>query len=134
MLATDKNPAAVKNAKQNSSFLDLRIDVRRADVFGSVKKKFDVIVFNPPFIDHEVKQPHEISFWDKGNEAVREFFQGLAGYLKPCGRAFMCWSSFGNTLKFKRIAKEHGFLPLEVGRRKGKNGFIYYAYNIKPKS
>lgn len=130
VLATDKNPAAIQNAKRNRSLLNLRIEVGKADIFGSVNRKFDIITFNPPFGDCKAKQSHEISFWDKGNAAVRKFFRGLAGNLKPGGRAFMCWSSFGGTRKFKGIAKEYGLSPLEVGRRKGKNGFTYYAYKI----
>lgn len=38
VLATDLNPDAVKNAKENSRLLKLKIDVRQADVFGGIIK------------------------------------------------------------------------------------------------
>ena len=107
VLATDKNPAALKNAKKNSKFLKLKIDVRRADVFGTIKKKFDVITCNPPFTDRAARKNHEMNFWDKGNRAVKNFFKGLAGHLKPDGRALICWSSFGGTRRLKNIAREY---------------------------
>lgn len=134
VLATDKNPAAVQNAKRNSGFLDLHIEVRRADVFGSINTKFDVITFNPPFTDHRAKQSHEISFWDKGHVSIKKFFGGLGKRLNSRGRAFICWASFGDPRKLKRLAKEAGYSLLEAGKRKGKNGFTYYAYRITPNS
>lgn len=130
MLATDKNPAAVANAKRNSSFLNLNIEVRREDVFGGIKKKFDVIAFNPPFTDHQAKRSHEISFWDAGHVSVKKFLKHLPEHLREGGRGFICWSSFGDTRKIKRLARVYGLTPLEVGKRKGKNGFTYYVYKL----
>lgn len=131
VLATDKNSAAVINAKKNSKFLKLKIDVKKVDVFGNIKKKFDLIVFNPPFTDHPARQSHHISFWDRGHATIRKFFTRLNNHLKPNGRALICWSSFAKTSKLKRIAHEYDFLLKEEGRRKGKNGFSYYVYRIQ---
>ncbi len=130
VLATDLNPDAVKNAKENSKLLGLKIDVRQADVFGSIKKKVDIITFNPPFTSQETKQRHEISFWDKDHKALRNFFNNLQKHLKPDGKAFIAWSSFGNTTKLRKIAKEFNLSLKEVGKKKGKRNFIYYIFEI----
>ena len=132
VLATDLNPDAVKNAKKNSGLLGLEIDVRRADVFGSINKKVDIITFNPPFTDQQAKQRHEISFWDKDHKIIRIFFSNLKKHLKPSGKAFIAWSSFGDTNKLRRIAKEYNFSLKEFGKKTGKRNFVYYVFEIVP--
>lgn len=130
VLATDINPEAVKNAKKNSKLLGLKIDVRQANVFGSINKKVDIITFNPPFTDQHTKQNHEINFWDKNHKSLRIFFDNVRKHLKPNGKVFIAWSSFGNTRKLKKIAKEFNLSLKEVGRKTGKQGFVYYVFEI----
>lgn len=130
VLATDKNPAAVANARKNSKFLGLDIDVRRVDVFGNIEKRFNLVVFNPPFTDHAAKKSYQISFWDKNHIAVRKFFAGINKHLKKNGRALICWSSFAKISSLKAIAEEYEFKLKEKGRHRGKNGFIYYVYSV----
>lgn len=130
VLATDLNPDAVKNAKENSKLLGLKIDVRQADVFGSINKKVDIITFNPPFTDQSAKQKHEISFWDKDHKTLRKFFSDIKNHLKPDGKALIAWSSFGDTKKLKKIAKEFNLSLKEVAKKKGKQNFIYYVFEI----
>lgn len=130
ILATDLNPDAVKNAKENSRLLKLKIDVREADVFGSINKKFDVITFNPPFTDQKAKAKHDISFWDKDYKTTKKFFKGIKSHLKPGGKAFIAWSSFGNTRILGRLVKEYDLKLKEVGKKKGKMGFVYYIFEI----
>lgn len=130
VLATDLNPYAVKNAKENSKLLGIKIDVQQADVFGSINKKVDIITFNPPFTNKQAKQKHDISFWDKDHKTLRKFFKNLPKHLKPNGRAFIAWSSFGDTRKLKKIAKEFNLSLKEAGKKKGKRGFVYYVFEI----
>ena len=130
VLATDINPDAVENAEENSRYLKLEIDVRKADVFGDIKKKFDLITFNPPFTDAQARRLHHMSFWDRGHKTLRIFLKGVRGHLRPKGRALVAWSSFGNTRKLRKIAKEYDLSLIEVAQKKGKRGFIYYVFEI----
>ncbi len=130
VLATDLNPFAVKNAKENSVMTGLKVDVKQADVFGDIDKKFDVITFNPPFTNHQARNNYEISFWDKDNKAVKKFFAGLNKHLNKNGRAFICWSSFGKIRVIKNIAKCYGFSLTELKRKKGKSNLVYYVFKV----
>lgn len=130
VLATDLNPDAVKNTKLNSKLLGLNIDVRQADIFGFIKKKVDIITFNPPYTDQKIEQKHQISFWDKDHASVRGFFLNLRKHLKPKGKAFIAWSSFGDTKCLKSIAMEYNFSLKQIGKKTGKRGFVYYVFEI----
>jgi len=131
VLATDLNPDAVKNARRNATALGLEIDVRKADVFGTIAKKFDLIIFNPPFTDHAVQKTHDVSFWDKDHLTVKKFFKGVRTHLTKNGRALICWSSFAKTHVIKTIAKNYGFSLTELARKTGKRNFVYYVYKLK---
>lgn len=133
VLATDLNSDAVKNARENSRLLGLDIDVRQVDVFGSIDKKFDIITFNPPFTDAQARESHDISFWDAGHAAVNRFFKDVRKHVKPEGKAFIGWSSFGDVRELKKIAHKYDCRLKEVGRKKGKMGFVYYVFEIKTK-
>ncbi len=130
VLATDLNPYAVKNAKRNSELLNLDIEVKKADVFGNINKRFDIITFNPPFTNHSTKNDYEISFWDKDNMAVKKFFKDLNMYLTSDGYALISWSSFGKIFILKKIARDNGFNLEKMGERKGKRGLIYYVFKV----
>ena len=44
VVATDINPHAVKSARLNG------VEVIRTDMFGGIGGKFDLIIFNPPYL------------------------------------------------------------------------------------
>jgi methylase of polypeptide subunit release factors len=131
VLATDLNPNAVRNTKRNSLITGFKVDAKRSDLFGSIKKRFDVITFNPPYTDEAPKHGHDICFWDEGHRTVKKFFKELPGHLKPEGRAFIAWSSFGNVRVLKQIAKEARANVIKVGQRRGKRKFVYYVFKIE---
>lgn len=132
VLATDLNPHAVRNAKLNSQNLKIKIDVKKADVFDGIKKQFNVITFNPPFTDHPAKKNYQTMFWDKKNKAVKNFFAGLRYHLKEDGRAFICWSSFGDRTLLKQLAKRNKLVITHIGRKSGNNRLYYDVFKLIP--
>ncbi len=130
VLATDKNPQAVRNAKINSRSLGIKIDVKKADVFGKINRRFHVITFNPPFTDHASRKKYQIMFWDKGNKATKAFFSGLRHHLTRNGRAFICWSSFGSRTLLKRLAQRNKLAITHKGRRQGSDRLYYDVYKL----
>lgn len=132
VLASDKNPQALKNAKLNSKALKLNIQVRKADVFDSVNDRFDIITFNPPFTDHVPKKDFHSMFWDKGNIATKKFFDGLRNHLAKGGRAFICWSSFGSRTLLKQLARENSMVITHEDRKRGGDKLYYDVYRLMP--
>ena len=132
VLATDKSPQALKNAKLNSKKLGLKIQVRKADVFGRINDRFDIITFNPPFTDHAAKKDYHIMFWDKGNAATKKFFAGLRDHLTKGGRAFICWSSFGSRTLLRQLAKRNKLVITHEGRQQGSDKLYYDVYKLTP--
>lgn len=89
ILATDINPRAIENAKENFAKYDIPAEVRVSDVFGSIseEEKFDAIFWNPPFFycEGEVSMM-ERSFADTKYLSIEAYIRDAAKYLKKGGR------------------------------------------------
>ncbi len=92
--AVDLNGEAVRCARANAILngLEHRIDVHHGDLFLPVRaRRFDLIVFNPPFFRGEPQGKFDLSW--RSLDVLPRFAQGIAGHLNPGGRAIVIWSS-----------------------------------------
>lgn len=91
-IATDISPQAVKCAKLNG------INVIRTDLFDGIKfkGKFDLIVFNPPYLPSEDQKTDMDVLWDggpSGREIINRFLDQVKNYLTEDGRILLLVSS-----------------------------------------
>lgn len=82
---------ARKNAEEvgaeNTSFV-------RSDLFACVKGKFDLMIFNPPYIPEDPKTEEERQWaGGKGREVIRRFLKDAKWRLRENGRILLLLSS-----------------------------------------
>ena len=132
VIAVDLNPEAVKSAKLNADTLKVNMDVREGSLFEPVKgMTFDVIIINPPYINHEAADKTEICFWDGGNSVTRQFFDEYRGYLKPGGKAYLAWGDFADIDLLQTLAAEHNVQLKLLGSKvtpSGQETFLAYEF------
>jgi release factor glutamine methyltransferase len=138
VVALDRNPSAVENARANAERHGFSrvIEVRQSDMFSALGKdeKFDVVTMNPPFLDHELDDIVSNSTWDEDLHVHKEFFAHVGDYLKPDGRAYIAQADFGPMNEVKRMAKEAGFAIRELGKyNRPFAPIIFYAFELQPK-
>ena len=113
LIATDVNPHAVRAARARG------IEVIRADLFRGIKGKFDLILFNPPYLPTQPKErtgqwiDYALDGGESGRQTVDRFIEGLAWHLRPGGRALLLISSLTGLAEVSRTAKAAG-LTAEV--------------------
>ncbi len=93
--AVDINPEAVETVRRKASEQDLDIEVRESDLFENVDKKFDIIVFNPPYLPGKEGIGDE-EIWRGGNtglEVTEKFLEKVDQYLEQKGEAVFILSS-----------------------------------------
>lgn len=109
LLATDINPHAVRAARARG------IEVIRADLFRGVKGKFDLILFNAPYLPTEPEErtgqwiDYALDGGESGRQTVDRFIEDLAGHLRPGGRALLLISSLTGLAEVQRTAEAAGF-------------------------
>ena len=118
VLATDINPFAVSMVREYG------IPVIRADLFRGIKAKFDLVIFNPPYLptSEEEKTAGWMNFaldgGESGRETIKRFFEALGSHLTPGGRALILLSSLTGLAEVKKMAYDLGFDVSEVAIEK----------------
>ncbi len=91
VVAADANPAAVRLARRNAETHRLPVRVVRCDLMGALRGPFDVVAFNPPYLDGTPEAGLERA-WAGGEAANRtafRFLRDLPRVLAPAGRAYL---------------------------------------------
>ncbi len=114
----DINPYAVALCRRNAELNNGDVKGVESDLFEKIKGRFDVIVFNPPYlptsknerIDDEIN-----SAWDggeDGSDVTLRFLNSFKKYLKKNGRCYLLVSSL-NKKALKKIEELDGKLTAE---------------------
>lgn len=114
LLATDINPHAVRSAKARG------VEVVRADLFRGIQGKFDLILFNPPYLP--TSQEERCSQWinyaldggESGRETINRFIKDLSSHLLPGGRALVLISSLTGLEEVQEMATSAGMVQETV--------------------
>jgi HemK-related putative methylase len=88
----------------------------RLSVKGNlVPLRFDIIIFNPPYLPEDVREPKDsrtaTTGGKKGNEIILNFLKQAKNYLSENGKIFLITSSLAEEIDFKKLeynAKEIG--------------------------
>ena len=101
VLAVDINPAAVEHCKSQG------IDVVRSDLFENVSGRFNLIVFNPPYLPDlkgEDKTTARIVF-DQG--VIERFLKTAKKFLADDGKILLLFSSLSDDVL--GLAEKYGY-------------------------
>jgi HemK-related putative methylase len=128
VVAVDINAAAVRCARINALLnrVDDRIDVRHGDLFDPIAgERFDLILFNPPFLTGEARNDRERAW--RANGLGERFAEGLDRHLNPGGEALLLLSTFGDAQVFLEPLRRggHGISPLAQRRYFGEHLTLY---------
>jgi len=94
-VATDINPAAVSDTKNNSRLLKVKVDTRLGELFLPMRRgeKFDLVFWNPPwYVERKgqgKKQNLELAMVDEGYSSLKQFLREVFTYLTPQGRVYL---------------------------------------------
>ena len=82
-----------------------------SDLFQNVNGKFDLIIFNPPYLPEDQDEDDEtalqVSGGKKGNEIFERFIKQAASYMKHDGKILTLISDL--TPDAEKIVSENGF-------------------------
>lgn len=114
VLAVDINPYALTFAKSQATALKAKnIKFRKSDLFSNIKEKFNLIIFNPPYLPELKGEPkrlaRQISGGKKGYEILERFLSQANNHLERDGQILIVFSSQTKKEKVDEIIENYGF-------------------------
>ena len=107
VLAVDINKESVKLLKKKG------INAKYSDLFSNVKGKFDLIIFNPPYLPEEEKEDLETKLVTTGGkygyEILERFFKDAKKFLNKNGKILIVFSSLTSKKKVGSLVKKYCF-------------------------
>ena len=102
----DINPEAVKHLKKEFP----NSGVFKSNLFQNVKGKFDVIIFNPPYLPEDSREPAgsrvATTGGKKGSEVINRFLKQAHSHLNPNAKIFLLTSSLTKGISWKGYTKK----------------------------
>jgi len=68
VLAADINPESIEPLKK------LNINAIQSDLFSNIKEKFDLIIFNPPYLPEDPREPEDSKLATTGAKKEMKFY------------------------------------------------------------
>ena len=104
VLAVDIDEDAVRYATRQG------INARKSDLFSNVNGKFDVIIFNPPYLPSSKYKDIALDGGKRGYEVIERFLKDAGKYLNKNGIILLLYSSLSKPRRIKDIIKENGLI------------------------
>jgi release factor glutamine methyltransferase len=106
--AVDVNSLAVKCTKHNAEKNNVKITAYQSDLFSHVKEKFDVIIFNPPYLPGR-SNDITVDGGKNGIEVIEKFLEQVKDHLTDKGYILLLISSLNNFDLGETVALHHVF-------------------------
>jgi release factor glutamine methyltransferase len=95
-----------------TNFPHKNIKIIKSDLFSHIpKKKFDLIIFNPPYLPEDERESMEdrlaLTGGKYGYEILERFFKEAKNYLTPQGKILIVFSSITGDIEF--LAQQHKY-------------------------
>ena len=142
VLATDVQKSTIEYCKK--CIKNKKIVFLVSDLFKNIKnKRFDTIIFNPPYLPEELKvKDLTLEGGKKGYETIEKFLNEANNFLKADGIILIVFSSLtkkekvdefirNNLLEFKLLEKQHHFFEDLYVYKIEKSSMLKQLNNIK---
>jgi release factor glutamine methyltransferase len=130
--ATDVVAEALELARENAVQNTVEVDLREGDMFDPVEGRFDVIVFNPPYLP-TAPEDRTDSPLDKaldggpdGTEVTVRFLEQLSRFLAADGRAYIVVTSLQDGSKIDEALHRHHL----VARKRDSEKFDFETLSV----
>ncbi len=123
VVGVDVQKSVIDNFNKNKKYFDdkrlKKITYKVSDLFSNVKGKYDLIIFNPPYLPENPKDKDvTLDGGKKGYELVERFLSEVSAHLKKDGKVLLLFSSLTKKNKVEEFITKNGLKFREVAKQK----------------
>lgn len=121
VVAVDIDPEALEFARNEASKAGVDVEFRESDLFSGVPERFDVILFNPPYLPYEDRFDDNAHVWcggRTGREVLERFAKEAPAHMNPGGVVAVVFSSITGEAEVRAIFESAGFSVRRVAEDK----------------
>lgn len=108
------------------------VNAIQSDLFKNVNGRFDLIIFNPPYLPKDIKEKKEIDRLvcggKEGKELIEKFFNEVRDYLNEDGRILIVFSSLSGDVLDCIKKKGFNYKKLDEQSFFFEKLFVYLVY------
>jgi release factor glutamine methyltransferase len=127
--ASEINPLAIENIRENIALNQVDVNVANSDLFANLEPDdFDLIVINPPYYPRAVKTNNDFAwFCGESFEYFRNLFSQLKSKRREKNKVYMILSEDCNIEAIQSIANENKLTlnKIESVRKFGEWNYIF---------
>jgi len=116
VLCVDIDKESVEKLKEKG------LNAVKSDLFSNVKGKFDLIVFNPPYLPFDSREDLESSMattgGKEGDEIIIRFLNEAGDYLEDEGKILVVLSSLTPRKRIEMVLKENKLVKKVLAKKK----------------
>jgi len=116
VLASDINSEAVRELKKQ------KINSIKSDLFEDIDGKFDLIIFNPPYLPEDTREPEKSKLattgGKKGDEIIIKFLKQAPKYLNKDGIVLIVLSSLTPKNRINSLLKKLNLNKTIISKKK----------------
>lgn len=118
--AVDISEEAVETSRLNAATNGVKIDAKLSDLFEKINGKYDVIIFNPPYLPKEEGEEGHATYTGgaTGREVIERFILHCREHLNEGGRIFLLASSLTDMNKVIALLNNNGLFVKIVAKEK----------------
>jgi release factor glutamine methyltransferase len=113
--ASDIDTEAIKALQLTSGRMRLSINLVTCDLFSKIRERFDVVVFNPPYLPSSTTSDRTIDGGKHGTEVINRFLDELTEHLVESGRGMLVVSSQNAP---RSLMMRHSNLSIKIVRER----------------
>ncbi|MFH1398610.1 MAG: HemK2/MTQ2 family protein methyltransferase [Candidatus Woesearchaeota archaeon] len=118
VVAADISTKALEYAEKEAKRLGLKIDFVDSDLFAAIGGKFDLIIFNPPYLPQDKGMvDSEIYGGKHGYELIERFLIDAKDFLKDDGKILLLFSRLTNKNRVDSVIEENLYTSELVAER-----------------
>lgn len=125
--AADINPECIKQLKNP------KIKTIQSNLFENINDKFDLIIFNPPYLPKDSNEPEDSALTttggEKGSEIIEEFLKQAKEHLTKNGRILLLYSSLSGNIEDIAKKENYGFRLIATEKLSFEELFVAFLNN-----